>query len=77
MAGGHVAIARLLLSWPKNAPRADCQEGEALVFAAGVGLEPVVRLLLSWPHRAPRADCQDGEALVRAAERGHEDIVRL
>ena len=49
---------RLLLTWQKSPPRADCQGGAALIVAAGCGHNAVVRLLLLWPEHAPRANCQ-------------------
>ena len=60
-----------------EAPRADCQDGYALVRAAEAGHTDVVRLLLERPDDAPRADCRYGEALVWAAEEGHLAVVRL
>ena len=71
------SIVRLMLSLPVHAPRADCNDGDALFWAAFNGTESIVRLLLEWPVHAPRADCQDGIALVRAAWKGHESIMRL
>ena len=59
-------MIRLLLEWPVDAPRADCQDGEALVMAAFHGHLKVVELLLRWPEHAPRADCQGGRALTVA-----------
>ena len=65
------------LSSAGGAPRADCQEGEALVAAARAGHASVVVLLLERADDAPRADCQNGRALVVAAANGHEEVVRL
>ncbi len=67
---------RLLLE-SEHAPRADCQDGEALLSTALTGHVPVARLLLEWPEHAPRADCQDGWTLVLAAQDGHLDLVEL
>ena len=60
-AGGHEGVVRTLLTWPRAAPAADCQDGQALVCGAAGGHETVVRFLLSWPQQdvcGPRADCQ-------------------
>ena len=46
--GGHELVVRLLLTWQGGAgpaPRADCQEGEALVSAAFGGQVAIVRLV--------------------------------
>ena len=61
---------RLLLEWGEHAPRADCQDGEALVIAAVGGHEAAVRLLLGWREHAPRADCQGGRPLLVAIKVG-------
>ena len=76
-AGGHEGVVRTLLTWPRAAPAADCQDGQALVCGAAGGHETVVRFLLSWPVHPPRADCQDGAALAWAAAGGHETVVRF
>ena len=73
---GHSDVVRLLLSWPVHAPRADCRDGQALVWAAERGHIDVVRLLLEWPVHAPRADCQNGKALS-LTRRVHLDVWRL
>ena len=36
---------RLLLGWPDHAPRADCQDGKALILAAEGGHEEVLQVL--------------------------------
>ncbi|GAX86060.1 hypothetical protein CEUSTIGMA_g13475.t1, partial [Chlamydomonas eustigma] len=69
-------VARTRAYRPRTT-RADCRDGEALLYAAEGGHLDVVRLLLDWPEHAPRADCQDGQALLCAIEGGHLDVVRL
>ncbi len=76
-ARGRKDAVKLLLTRPNDAPRADCQNGDALVWAAQNGHSDVVRLLLTWKEHAPRADCRDGDALVWAAAKGRSDVVRL
>ena len=66
----------LLLGWREHVPRADCQDGQALVSAAEGGHEAVVRLLLGWREHAPRADCNGGRPLSMAIGGGHEEVVR-
>ena len=73
---GNEDIVRMLLE-SKYAPRANCQNGRALVIAAARGHEAIVRLLLEWSQHAPRADCQNGEALLQAIVNDHKAIVCL
>ncbi len=70
----RTSLVRKLLALP-DAPRADCQDGEALCLAAAEGHVEMVELLLSWSENAPRADCRDGEALVQAAQGGHVGVM--
>ncbi|GAX84763.1 hypothetical protein CEUSTIGMA_g12185.t1 [Chlamydomonas eustigma] len=74
---GHLDVVRVLLEWPVNAARANCQDGLALLYAARDGHLEIVRLLLEWPVNAARANCLRGQALVYAASNGHLDVVRL
>ena len=45
-------MVRLLLEWKESAPKADVQNGEALVRAAENGHMDVVEMLLEWGHEA-------------------------
>ena len=66
---------QILLNWKDAAPRADIDDGQALVEAAGGGHAKMVQMLLRRRRNAPRANCQDGEALVAAAGFGHVAVV--
>jgi len=56
--GGHAAVVRLLLlllEWHENAPRADCNNDEALLAAAREASRPWSGCcMLGWQSRAPR-----------------------
>ena len=44
-----MAIVKLLLTWPNNAPPANCLGGAALSLAAAGGHEALFDMLLTWP----------------------------
>ncbi len=48
---GHEAVVVQLLGWAVHAPRADSQEGLALVVAARYGHDAIVQRLLRWEGR--------------------------
>jgi ankyrin repeat protein len=72
---GSDTEVRRLLTLPEDAPRADCQRGQALLVAAEGGHESTLELLLGWKMHAPRADSQQSVALLRAAKNGHMGVV--
>jgi hypothetical protein len=88
---GHDALVRMVLDVRDvcaitPSPRADHDNGSALVSAANSGRVDVVTTLLTWHVNPPRADCSNGEALVRARRPrrprsprrgGHEGVVRI
>ena len=75
---GCIKSAELLLKVPRSPPRADVQNGAALVEAARAARgEPIVRLLLTCPGNCVRADVRNGAALLAASRAGRETTVRL
>ena len=79
---GHIDVMRLLLGFPRFAPRADCDDGMALVKATGNGHYDAVELLLGWPKYPPFANSsgtqgERGQALVEAAKGGHTSVMQL
>ena len=73
---GRTDMVRLLVESNLNGPRADCQDGEALMIACENGFDQIVRTLLNAPN-APRADCRDGRGMVHACVRGHASVLRI
>lgn len=59
------------------APRADCNNGDALVYACEYGHEQVARMLLTWPDHAPRADCNGGMTLIRACKYRYKHLAMM
>ena len=55
----------LLLTWPVNAPKANCQNGEALIQAAECSHLTVVQMLLDSNH-APLPCCQKSKAIFES-----------
>jgi hypothetical protein len=71
----------LIILESKNAPRADCGDGEALLGAVSYGHEDIVTLLLDWPKNPPMAEgaiseaTSSGRASILAILRSHMDPV--
>ena len=65
-AAGHEGVVRLLLRWPQHAPRADCQNGMALIQAARKGFKGVVCLLLECPSLADAQGESASSIILRA-----------
>jgi ankyrin repeat protein len=74
---GRKEVVKILLSWPQHAPRADVQNGAALIVASQKGHIGIVKTLLDWPEHAPSSELRAGLALRVAAKNGHVEIVTL
>jgi ankyrin repeat protein len=74
---GRNDTVKMLLEWPRHAPYADCQDGEALMMAAQNGHNSIVKMLLEWPENAPDGSCQEGRALDLADENEHFAIFEM
>ena len=88
---GHLEVVRFLVTEGPEETRAlaNCQDGEALIFAAATAIEhdsncryenlEVIRFLVTEGPEESRAlaNSRNGEALILAARSGHLELVRF